>query len=518
MVAYQIPKPPQGLLARMRDGLRLGAAFLKGDKTTIADITSETIFSPLQPLPPFTPQIVGRNWDFMPGQNLQFIPRGYGSGRIPFTTLRTFSRSCETLRLAIETVKDQIGAYAWQFIPKEDSKAAPDDPRIKELTEFFKKPDKINTFEIWLRTVLEDYIVIDALSIYRPKTRIGLPYAFEVIDGATIKPLIDANGRRPLPPDPAYQQVLKGGPRVDYDTTELLYMPRNKMSYDPVYGLSITEQIILTIQTEIERKKYQLAYFTEGSVPDAYAVMPEDMTVDAIKAFEERFNNMLAGNASGRRQVPFLPSGASIESLKEPPLKDEFDEWIARIICYALGLSPTAFIKQMNRSTSEMDTQREEEQGQGPKMIFVESVINELIGDFGEDYARDFEFKFREKSKLNADTQSQIDDRNVKNATATINEIRAARGQDPIEGGDQPMVLTATGYVPLDSFQQNMDMQERNAAATAQAFAEGGKEGEEGEEGEKKKKEEKLYGRVRKAVRLSPIPFKDPPRCGHKHP
>ena len=53
--------------------------------------------------------------------------------------------------------------------------------------------------------------------------------------GATIRPVIDEWGRIPLPPDPAYQQIIKGLPATDYTRDELLYYPRNLLSWR-LYG------------------------------------------------------------------------------------------------------------------------------------------------------------------------------------------------------------------------------------------------------------------------------------------
>ena len=53
-------------------------------------------------------------------------------------------------------------------------------------------------------------LVIDAATLYPRYNRGGSLYALDVIDGATIKVLIDENGRTPAPPDPAYQQILHG--------------------------------------------------------------------------------------------------------------------------------------------------------------------------------------------------------------------------------------------------------------------------------------------------------------------
>ncbi|RBP15896.1 hypothetical protein DFR50_107166, partial [Roseiarcus fermentans] len=56
--------------------------------------------------------------------------------------------------------------------------------------------------------LLEDLLVIDAATIYPRFDRGGNLFSLDVIDGATIKPLIGDDGRAPEPPDPAYQQVL----------------------------------------------------------------------------------------------------------------------------------------------------------------------------------------------------------------------------------------------------------------------------------------------------------------------
>jgi hypothetical protein len=41
-------------------------------------------------------------------------------------------------------------------------------------------------------------------------------YSLDIVDGATIKPLIGEDGRAPEPPDPAYQQALHGVPAADF--------------------------------------------------------------------------------------------------------------------------------------------------------------------------------------------------------------------------------------------------------------------------------------------------------------
>ena len=67
--------------------------------------------------------------------------------------------------------------------------------------------------------------VIDAATLYCQRTRSGKLCALQQLDGSTIRPVIDDWGRAPLPYcdadgavvcPPAYQQVLKGLPAVNY--------------------------------------------------------------------------------------------------------------------------------------------------------------------------------------------------------------------------------------------------------------------------------------------------------------
>ena len=104
----------------------------------------------------------------------------------------------------------------------------------------------------------------------RATTRGGALYSLDIIDGATIKPLIGEDGRAPEPPDPAYQQILKGVPAADFSADELLYLPRNLRSHR-LYGMSPVEQIALTVNIALRRDAATLDYYRTGSSPDAFA-------------------------------------------------------------------------------------------------------------------------------------------------------------------------------------------------------------------------------------------------------
>ena len=437
-----------------------GASFFvrakQAARYVISDILPTTWMSPLQPLTPFTPVVSGRQYDYNIGQNLFYTPRG--NERYGFPELRNLARNSELVRLAIETRQDQMASQPVGFRPKPGSGAKENDPRIKELEKFFDTPDRVHDFFGWQRIILEELFVTDAVSLYRRRDRMGRPYSIEPIDGATIFPLIDAGGRQPMAPDPAFQQILKGVPKTDYTSDELLYAVRKTQVNNP-YGWSVVEQVALAAAQDIERVKSQLLYFTAGALPDAYAVMPDKMTADNVLAFEREFNDLYSGNLAGKRGMPFFPFGSKIENIKDPLLKDEFDEWLARKICYAFSLPPTALVKQVNRATAEQAQSTAADEGLAPLKLWFIRIINRLIvSDFGYE---DLEAYYLEAQEDDPAQQATILTTYQEKGTIARNEARLKLGLDPFNDPayDIPLPLTVNGYVTQEDMQAQRDQQ-----------------------------------------------------------
>lgn len=497
-VEVPLPVPPQkrGFFDRVGQAARY-----------IAGIDAATWQSPLQPLQISGPPVEGRQWDYPVGYNVNYIPRS--RERVKFPELRALAQNCELLRLAIETRKDQICALPWNIKNKVEKEGAKDgdDPRIKRIEAFFQRPDQMHDWDSWTRMLLEELFVTDAMTIYKRPTRGGGIFGYEPLDGTTIFPLIDETGRTPQAPNPAYQQILKGTAKVFYTTDELIYAPRNLRVWSP-YGYSPTEQIITTCRTEIERGQLQLAYFTEGSTPDTYVVMPDKMTPEFIKAFEDRLNGYLSGNTAERRKVPFMPFQTEFKQVKAPPLKDEFDEWLARKICYAFSLPPSAFIKQLNRSTSESSQDVAIEEGLKPTMLWFKRIIDNIIQrDMGFD---DLEFEWTETREEDPAIAAEVNVKLVNGGQRTINEARATRGEDPIEGGDVAMVLTASGFVEITHRPPDPQALGEDAANGGES---GGKTGNKPPKSDKnapnqgKDAKKGAYSRLGKGEALAALPF-----------
>jgi hypothetical protein len=426
-----------------------------GVRYAIRGVAPDNWFGPLQPLEPVAPALdAPRRFDYVTGLNIQYRPRGEEG--VSFDQMRALADSYDVLRLVIETRKDQVERLRWNIRPKivpdpriarpQTKQTAAADPRVAALETFFRKPDGVNRWGPWLRMLLEDLFVIDAPTLYKARNLGGDLIALEPVDGATIKVLIDAEGRAPLPPDPAYQQVLHGVPKADFSRDEMLYLPRNPRTAR-IYGFSPVEQIIVTVNIALRRQMAQLQYFTEGNMPEALIGVPQGWTMRQIAEFQEYWDSVMAGNTGERRHARFVPSDFRYQPVRDPPLKDDFDEWLARIVCYAFSTSPAPFTKQMNRATADNAQEMALGEGLGPIMLWIKNLVDRVIEeDFGYP---DLEFEWVDEKSSNLLQQAQITDLKVKSGLKTINEARAESGEDPVDGGDAPLIYTATGAVTL---------------------------------------------------------------------
>ena len=441
-------------------------------------------FGPQQPLQPVAQgAALGRQFDYPVGYNTRITPRL--DEPISFAQMKAMADGFDVLRLIIETRKDEVAAQGWKIAPK-DEKAEPDE-RCAKLQEFFERPDKFHCWDDWLRQVLEQLFVLDAVSMYLQPTRGGDLYALQLIDGATVKRTLTEDGRTPLPDEgPAYQEILKGLPAVDYvvpvpqgialpldeygmPMPELLYRPRN-IRVDKIYGYSPVEQIVTTVNIALHRQFYQLNYYTNGSTPDLIFQVPETWNPSQITEFQLYWESILRGNLENRRGSMFVPKGVQPFDTKEKALKDEYDEWLTRICCYAFSVSPTPFIKQMNRATAQTHQETAVQQGLEPVLRWLSNVIDYIIATkFG---FPDLCLKWEQDDPVAPTDQATIDVQLVNAKVYHPDEIRAQRGDDPMDAAMREQMDMATfSATPNATILSDDQQQAKNDAATALAAA-----------------------------------------------
>lgn len=411
-----------------------------------------------EPQRPVAPaEVAGRQFNLPVSVNLSTTTKIDG---LSFTQLRGFADACDIVRLLIETRKDQLCGLGWTIQPIEVGPPGTKpqaDPRIASLTAFFRSPDGQHSWSEWLRMVLEDMLVLDAPALYVQRTFGGGLFALRPIDGATIKRLIDDRGWMPPPPSPAYQQVLRGMPAINYTDDELIYKPRNVRTHR-IYGCGPVEQIVVTMQLLLSRQASSLEYYQSGNLPEGFLTAGKDWTPDQIASYQAYLDTMLSGNFAERRKVRVAPENSKWQAAKEPALKSDFDEWLARIACFAFGYPPSAFVRDMNRSTSESAKQAGDEEGVNPIRAWVKELLDGIIQRrMGH---ADLEFAFCDKEAQDPMQRAQIDQIYLAAGVLLPDEVRADLGKAPLSNEQRAQLAPtppAAGDQPAEAGEPEQD-------------------------------------------------------------
>ena len=199
-------------------------------------------------------------------------------------------------------------------------------------------------------------------------------------------------------------------------------------------------------------------------MPEALIGVPQSWTMEQIGQFQDYWDTILSGNTAERRHAKFVPADFKYQPMRDPPLKDDFDEWLARIVCYAFSASPAPFTRQMNRATADNAQEMALAEGLAPVMLWVKSLIDQVIEeDFG---SPDLEFEWIDEKSDDPLRQAQIIETRLRLGLKTINEARAESGEDPVAGGDTPLIYTGAGAVTLESVLKGQAAQNSNGETT----------------------------------------------------
>lgn len=406
-----------------------------GVRSGLAGLDGNTWFGPNQPHAPLAQeQAVGRLRDYATGYNLRQTPRA--EEQVSFGELRALSENCDILRIVLETRKDQVESIDWDIVACKGKTVAEGD--LAAVKAFFLQPSTELDWSGWIRAMLEDVLVLDACAIYPRHTRGGDLYSIDLLDAATIRRVIDDTGRTPIPPDPAYQQQLHGVPAVNYSADELMYFMRNPRTHK-FYGYSPVEQIVTMINIAIRKALHQLQYYTEGNIPESIAGVPDSWSTEQIKEFQMYWDTLIEGNTAMRRKMRFVPlDPTKIMETRQLDLKDQFDEWIARVVCYAFSISPSAFVKDTNRATAETVQEQARNEGLVPFLRFLKRRMDLIIAKYMG--RSDIEFHWNLDEDIDALTQAQVNQIYLKEKVITPDEVRADLGK-PVLTEEQKAAL-----------------------------------------------------------------------------
>ena len=148
----------------------------------------------------------------------------------------------------------------------------------------------------------------------------------------------------------------------------------------------------------------------------------------------------MSGNLARRRMTKFMPADFKLIEARQPPLKDQYDEWLARIICYAFSVPASAFVSQVNRATGETLRQQATQEGLVPLKAWVKSALDHVICVCMNEPG--LEFVWVGDDAVDPLEQAQTLQILVSAGIKTREEARADLGLGPVAGGGLPSAPT----------------------------------------------------------------------------
>lgn len=262
-----------------------------------------------------------------------------GAGGIPRRCIEIRKSEIATLDWAITITKDAVQQAALDSPGQARADVERDlrkrlAPEIARCTRFWERPDPTQDEEWsdWVAKLLEEHFVLDAIAIYPRRTWGGQLYSMEILDGSTIKVLRDWRGGKPLPPNPAYQQILWGFPRGEfiadadengqvlngYASDTLIYKRRNVRA-ETVYGHSAVEQCLEDLDVWLRRRSWIRGEYTDGTVPTGFLrnTAESGWSPQQVYEYETYLNDTWSGQTAERHRMKVLPPGFELESIPD---------------------------------------------------------------------------------------------------------------------------------------------------------------------------------------------------------
>ncbi len=453
-------------------------------------------FGPANPLfpdaiDPLTPdgRTLARRTQYLIAANINLIDR-----RVPWSVLSGLAEDVDIIQRCIQIVQDAIVGleWSWGFSPQiiqqimmeenvtnsaKASAMARDKygEEMQRVQEFFDYPDKRMgfTFSQWLTDIIYSHLVYDGIVVAPEYNLKGELMSLSTIDTSTIKILLDNQGFIPRPPSPAFQQILYGFPRGEYQAENVsqdgtvpdaytedqlaYYIRRPRPS--SIYGYSQVEECINIATIYMERQAWLHAEYSNGVTPKMVVTTDgtESWTPEQLAYYERTYNDQFAGQTQRRQNFMLLRPGMKADQLRsvDEAYKNTYDQWLVQQIGAKFGI-PQNMLGIGPKSS--LGAGHEKGQSDQYEAYATDALKNFLI-DCINDLARRFlgvgpELTMTATGGGNEQddvTRAQADQIDVNTGIRTRNEIRAERGIPLMEEqeADQLGVTAGTGVVFL---------------------------------------------------------------------
>lgn len=320
-----------------------------------------------------------RAMDYPVGVNISTRSRA-SWGKVSYDVLKALIDAYDVARMCINHKIDEIRSMELMFQPADGVKEDVDEA-IDVAKLVLAYPDRELPYESWVSKWLENALKYDSAPLYRRRDYDGNIIALEVVDGKTINPYIDENGRRPIAPAPAYWQTVHGMVADWLTVDDIIYVPFRPQEDSP-FGLAPIESILLTANTDIRFQWHFLQMFTEGSVPAGFIKVPPDVSSpDQVAEWQDYWDAMVMGDQAKMHQLVAVPADSDYIATKPEAFDSKFPEYLMTRTCAAFGVvaQDLSLTGDVNRATGETQTDIQFRVNTLPWVRYVEGILTRYL-------------------------------------------------------------------------------------------------------------------------------------------
>jgi|TARA_R100000501_G_C2615408_1_gene109106 HK97 family phage portal protein len=376
--------------------------------------------------------------------NMPFLHTWFWTARLGMprkaniSELRQYGKSI-WVQMVFTAIKKQIMIADWNIVPTDKEDETDYDSDIEAIKSLLMYPNRNkDTFgDLWSR-YLHDLLEIDAGVMYKGK-KSGKLVELYTYDASRF--LFDMDDHGIVNGYYQYSYKFPKNKPLFFEKQEIIYGKMGHNNEHFPYGWSPLQSITQEIEVMIQATRYNKEFFQNNAVPDVFVNIK--MEQDELERFKTYWDQQVKGKP---HKMAF--TNAEDIDIKPLSLNNKDMEWLAgqewyhHAIFAAYGLSPqeVGYYDKSSRATGESQERITIKNAIKPYLTHIEDKINrEIIPDIiGHD-----KVKFEWFTKDDAAEKIEHDQVMAKlNANVyTINEVRAREGLNPVEWGDQPMMM-----------------------------------------------------------------------------
>lgn len=391
--------------------------------------------------------------------------RGMAKTHIPHAIIKT--RKAQVLKFCEPQADKYSTGFVvekrnrWRSTLKDKQLSAQEQKRADEIIQFILDCGTTenfwhaDTFETFIGKLVSDALVLDQATFEIVRDRAGRPIEYFATDAATYR-IADSfmNEEEVADQDlvngyaPAYVQVIDGKVYSSFYAWELCFGIMNPSTDIRTngYGESPLESMIQLITSLLNADAYNANFFKVGSSPQGILTYSGNVNQNTLDSFRQQWQAQVAGVANSHK-IPLINADKVNFIPTHVPNKDmefgRFQEFLIKCATAMYTIDPAEIGFPMSGNSdgdsglggnnSKEKLKYSKDKGLKPLLKNVQHWINKYIV-----WQIDPEYEFRFVGLDDAEDRDAELERDMKEVQylKTLNEKRAQKNLDPLEGGD----------------------------------------------------------------------------------